>query len=103
MLTPKNIIYGFCETSNPPKNKYLISLYRSELLHVVACFTTSQSRSGAPIGQSKHGANKNSKNEVISYVFKANVEIGNIPNSSLKFKFPLETTIRFDYALKDFL
>lgn len=30
MLKAKNIIYGFCKYTNPPKNKYLISLYRSE-------------------------------------------------------------------------
>ena len=101
MLTPKNIIYGFCKTTNPPKYKYLISLYRSEQLHVVACFPTSQNRSGAPLGQSKHGANRNSENEIVSYVFKADVEIGNIPDSSDKFKFPRETVIRFDYGLKD--
>ena len=101
MLTPKNIIYGFCKITNPPKKKYFISLYRSELLHVVACFTTSQDRSGAPLGQSRHGANRNSNDDIVSYVFKANVEIGDIPGSSDKFKFPCETVIRFDYGLKD--
>ena len=30
MLKAKNIIYGFCKYTNPPKYKYLISLYRSE-------------------------------------------------------------------------
>lgn len=40
MLRAKNIIYGFCTFTNPPKNKYLISLYRSETLHVVAVFPT---------------------------------------------------------------
>ena len=33
MLKAKNIIYGFCKYTNPPKNKYLISLYRSEELN----------------------------------------------------------------------
>ena len=44
MLRAKNIIYGFCTFTNPPKNKYLISLYRSETLHVVAVFPTSKKR-----------------------------------------------------------
>ena len=35
MLKAKNIIYGFCKYTNPPKNKYLISLYRSEDLNKV--------------------------------------------------------------------
>ena len=101
MLTPKNIIYGFCQATHPPKYKYLISLFRNETLHVVACFTISKNRSGAALGKSKHGANRNFNDEIVSYVFKANTEIGDIPNSIQKFSFPLETAIRFDYGLMD--
>lgn len=53
MLKAKNIIYGFCTFTNPPKNKYLISLYRSETLNVVAVFPTSRKRSGSL--SPKHG------------------------------------------------
>ena len=55
MLKAKNIIYGFCTFTNPPKNKYLISLYRSETLNVVAVFPTSRKRSGSL--SPKHGKN----------------------------------------------
>ena len=46
MLKAKNIIYGFCKYTNPPKYKYLISLYRSEYLNIIAVFPTSQRRAG---------------------------------------------------------
>ena len=101
MLSPKNIIYGFCKETNPPKKKYLISLFRNDDLHVVACFTTSKARYGTASGRSVHGANRNEKNEIVSYVFKANTEIGDIPGETEKFSFPKETTIRFDYAFKE--
>ena len=55
MLKAKNIIYGFCKYTNPPKNKYLISLYRSEDLNIIAVFPTSQRRSGVDIP--RHGCN----------------------------------------------
>lgn len=46
MLKAKNIIYGFCKYTNPPKKKYLISLYRSDDLNIIAVFPTSQRRAG---------------------------------------------------------
>ena len=49
MLKAKNIIYGFCKYTHPPKNKYLISLYRSEELHIIAVFPTSQRRAGVAV------------------------------------------------------
>lgn len=76
MLTPKNVIYGFCKTTNPPKYKYMISLYRSNDLHVVACFTTSKNRAGVPVGQIKHGKVRNQYNEVVSYVFQPQKVVG---------------------------
>lgn len=73
MLKAKNIIYGFCNSTNPPKNKYLISLYRSESLHIVAVFPTSQKRSG--VVSPKHGCNMRD-NKIVSYVFEARRVIG---------------------------
>lgn len=69
MLSPQNVIRGFCKNTNPPKYKYLISLYRSEELNIIACFTTSQNRAGVPSEQIKHGIIKNKEKEIISYVF----------------------------------
>ena len=100
MLSPQNIIYGFCKTTNPPKKKYLISLYRSEKLNVTACFTTSKERAGVPLQKVKHGAIKNDDNEIISYVFSNDICIGMTP-SGKEFKFPVQTVIRFDYCFKD--
>lgn len=73
MLKAKNIIYGFCKYTNPPKNKYLISLYRSEELNIIAVFPTSQRRAGVAVA--KHGCNYRN-NQVISYVFDAGHPIG---------------------------
>lgn len=100
MLSPQNIIYGFCKTTNPPKAKYLISLYRSEDLNVTACFTTSRERAGVPLQKVKHGSIKNDNNEIISYVFSTDVYIGVTPIGK-EFKFPVQTVIRFDYCFKD--
>jgi hypothetical protein len=73
MLKAKNIIYGFCKYTNPPKNKYLISLYRSEELNIIAVFPTSQYRAG--VATPKHGSNIRD-GKVISYVFDAGHPIG---------------------------
>ena len=98
MLKAKNIIYGFCKYTNPPKNKYLISLYRSEDLNIIAVFPTSQRRAGvlAP----KHGCNHRN-NQVISYVFDAGHPIGKKKDSDEDFAFPLQTTIPFDYCFRE--
>lgn len=100
MLSAQNVIYGFCKTTNPPKPKYLISLYRSVELNVIACFTTSQHRAGIPASEVKHGSIKNANNEVISYVFTTTVEVGTSPDGE-KFCFPLQTVIRFDYCFRE--
>lgn len=65
MLKAKNIIYGFCKYTNPPKNKYLISLYRSEELNIIAVFPTSQRRAGVAVA--KHGCNY--RNNQVIYAF----------------------------------
>lgn len=98
MLRAKNIIYGFCTFTNPPKNKYLISLYRSETLHVVAVFPTSKKRSGSL--SPKHGKNYRGE-DIVSYVFEANRCIGKKYGSDEDFSFPLHTTIPFDYCFRD--
>ena len=98
MLKAKNIIYGFCKYTNPPKNKYLISLYRSEDLNIIAVFPTSQRRAGVNVP--KHGCNFRD-NDVVSYVFDAGRPIGKKSESEEEFCFPLQTTIPFDYCFKE--
>ena len=95
MLRAKNIIYGYCLSTTPNKYKYLISIYRSEDLNIVAVFPTSQKRSGS--SSPVHGANMRDGN-IVSYVFKRNVIIGKIPETEDPFSFPLDTTIPFDYC-----
>jgi len=98
MLKAKNIIYGFCKYTNPPKNKYLISLYRSEELNVIAVFPTSQRRAG--VASPKHGCNIRD-NQVVSYVFDAGHPIGKKHGSDEVFSFPMQTTIPFDYCFRE--
>ena len=98
MLKAKNIIYGFCKHTIPPKNKYLISLYRSEELHIIAVFPTSQRRAGVAVP--KHGCNIRD-NQVVSYVFEAGHPIGKKKDSDEDFSFPLQTTIPFDYCFRE--
>lgn len=98
MLKAKNIIYGFCKYTNPPKYKYLISLYRSDDLNIIAVFPTSQRRSG--VATPKHGCVIRN-NQVISYVFDAGQPIGKKKDSDEDFSFPLQTTIPFDYCFKE--
>ncbi|WP_294633853.1 hypothetical protein [uncultured Bacteroides sp.] len=100
MLSPQNVIRGFCKSTNPPKYKYLISLYRSEELNIIACFTTSQDRAGIPLEEIRHGVIKNKKNEIISYVFLTDVCVGKTPEDK-DFHFPLQSVIRFDYCFKE--
>lgn len=98
MLKAKNIIYGFCTSTNPPKRKYLISLYRSETLHVVAVFPTSQKRSG--VSNPQHGCITRD-NRIVSYVFDAHRVIGTCYGSDEEFSFPQQTTIPFDYCFNE--
>lgn len=98
MLKAKNIIYGFCKYTNPPKNKYLISLYRSEDLNIIAVFPTSQRRAGVLLP--KHGRNVRG-NQVVSYVFEAGRPIGKKYGSDEDFAFPMPTTIPFDYCFRE--
>lgn len=98
MLRAKNIIYGHCTYTTPSKPKYLISLYRSDTLNVVAVFPTSQRRSGVSIPT--HGSNKRN-NAIVSYVFEAHKPIGKKYQSDEAFSFPLQTTIPFDYCFRE--
>lgn len=98
MLSAKNIIHGFCTYTNPPKNKYLISLYRNEELNVVAVFPTSQARTGVA---SPHRGKIIRDGYVVSYFFEANYPIGKVPGGDDDFSFPLPTTIPFDYCFKE--
>lgn len=98
MLKAKNIIYGFCKYTNPPKNKYLISLYRSEELNIIAVFPTSQRRAG--VAEPKHGCNIR-EGQIVSYVFDAGHPIGKKQGSDKDFSFSLQTTIPFDYCFRE--
>ena len=98
MLKAKNIIYGFCKYTNPPKNKYLISLYRSEELNIIAVFPTSQRRAG--VAEPKHGCNIR-EGQIVSYVFDAGHPIGEKQGSDEDFSFQLQTTIPFDYCFRE--
>ncbi len=98
MLKAKNIIYGFCKYTNPPKNKYLISLYRSNELNIIAVFPTSQHRAGVAVP--RHGCNIRD-GKVISYVFEAGHPIGKKNGSDEDFAFPLQTAIPFDYCFRE--
>ncbi len=97
MLTPGNIIYGYCKSTNPPKLKYLISLYRDEACTVLTTFTTSQLRSGHRFPE--HGASKCGE-DYISYCFKANKIIGKKPKTNEDFTFSKDTTVTFDYGVQ---
>lgn len=99
MFTPGNVIYAFFNSTHPPKPKYLISLYKSDELCVIACFTTSLPRAGVPLENIKHGKNVNSEGEVVSYVFLKDKVIGVKPDGT-PFSFPEQTTVRFDYTLQ---
>jgi hypothetical protein len=98
MLRAKNIIYGFCKYTNPPKNKYLISLYRSEDLNIIAVFPTSQRRAG--VANPVHGRVMRD-NQVVSYVFDAGHPIGKKYGSDEDFAFSVQTTIPFDYCFRE--
>ncbi len=98
MLSARNIIYGKCKTTTPPKYKYLISLYRSPDLNIIAVFPTSQPRAGCP--QPQHGPNRR-HDDIVSYVFEAGRVIGYGPDQKTPFRFPRQTTIPFDYCFKE--
>ncbi len=98
MLKAKNIIYGFCNYTNPPKHKYLISLYRSDELNIIAVFPTSQRRSG--VEMPRHGRILRD-GKVVSYVFDAGHPIGKRVGKDEDFAFPLQTTIPFDYCFSE--
>ena len=76
------------------KTKYAIILYRDNDNFILTTFTTSQERSGAEIPV--HGANP-TKTNPLSYVFKAEVEIGLKPDGKA-FAFKKDTTIVPDYG-----
>lgn len=98
MLKAKNIIYGFCRSTNPPKPKYLVSIYRSDSLNVIAVFPTSQRRAGVP--SPKHGCNLRDGN-VVSYMFEAGKPIGKKKDGDEDFFFPQPTAIPFDYCFRE--
>lgn len=96
MFRTGNIVYGKNEKAK--KRKYLISIYCSETLSLLAVLPTSQVRCG--VENPKHGIIKNDKGDVLSYYYEAKHRIGKAPNGSDVF-FPLNTTVVFDYAILD--
>lgn len=100
MLSPRNVIYGFCLFTNPQKNKYLISLYKGLDLEIIACFSTSQQRHIAYQQGAAHGQFKNSRNEVVAYIFNPGNVVGEKPDGTL-FSFPIKTIIPFDYCFQN--
>lgn len=94
----KKYYLRFLHLYKSSKNKYLISLYRSETLNVVAVFPTSRKRSGSL--SPKHGKNYRGQ-DIVSYVFEANRCIGKKYGSDEDFSFPLVTTIPFDYCFRE--
>lgn len=90
-----SILHGLFDFHpQPKKNKYSIILHRDSDNFILTTFTTSQDRSGTE--NPLHGANP-SKSEPKSYVFKAEVEIGQQPNGK-PFSFKKDTTIVPDYG-----
>jgi hypothetical protein len=79
MFQPREIVYGVVKDIDPPKNKYIVTIYRDEELNIIACFTTSQQRVG--------------------YVFDKGKIIGINPEDGTEFSFPLRTIITFDYGV----
>jgi hypothetical protein len=100
MFQPREIVYGHVKNIHPPKNKYIVTIYCDDNLSIVACFTTSLCRAGAPEQDVRHGATYREK-DCVSYVFEAGVEIGNSPECGAGFSFPLRTTIAFDYGVRE--
>lgn len=98
MFSPGNVVYAFCNDTNPPKYKYMISLYRGVDFDIIFCYTTSKNRAGVPEGQIHHGGIKNGNGDYVSYVFEAGVTVGTSPNGS-RFAFPKRSTVTFDYGL----
>lgn len=101
MFRPREIIFGYVTGFGfrNPKNKYLISLYKSESLEVFACFTTSQHYYGVPEEMVRHGAILKD-GEYYSYVFEKGVVVGKNPETGEDFSFPDRTTVTFDYGIR---
>lgn len=96
MFAPGEIVYGY--VTRMGKFKYAVSIYRDENVNILIHFTTSQPRAGVPIEQVHHGAIYKD-GECRSYVFEAKREIGVNPSTGVRFYFPLQTTMAFDYGL----
>lgn len=96
MFAPGEIVYG--HVKHIGKSKYAVSIYRDEDVNVLIHFTTSQPRAGVPLGQIRHGAIYKD-GDCKSYVFEARCEIGTNPITGERFRFPLRTTMAFDYGL----
>lgn len=100
MFQPREIIYGYANGLYKPHNKYIVVIYQDENLSIVACFTTSQSRSGVPEEKIHHGAIYRDR-QCISYVFDKDKIIGTHPQTGNDFSFPKRSVITFDYGVRE--
>lgn len=100
MLEPGEVVYGFIKDINPPKSKYIVTIYRDDNLRIVTCFTTTKNRVGIPLNSLKHGyVKKNDK--MVGYFFDKHMEIGYNPATGLKFHFPCDCVIPFEYGVRE--
>lgn len=100
MFREKEIVRGFVKDIHPPKPKFLITLYRDENLHILACFTTSKHRCRVAPGDLAPGVVK-FDNEPVAYFFERGQEIGLDPRDGSRFAFPDRTLVPFNYCIQE--
>lgn len=99
MFEPGEVVYAHVKNTNPPKNKYFVTIYQDDELRIVTCFTTTKSyHVGCPFEQLVHGYVK-SNGQIIAYFFDRNVEVG-VNNTNQPFRFPEHCVIPFDYGIR---
>lgn len=99
MFQEREIVLAFINDIQPPKRKFLITLYRDQELNIVACFTTSQQRLPAKPEDVQHGVFR--KNGApMAYVFEKGRTIGTDPKTNTPFSFHKRTIVYFDYCFQ---
>lgn len=99
MFEPGEVVYAHVKNTNPPKNKYFVTIYQDDELRIVTCFTTTKSyHVGCPFEQLVHGYVK-SNGQITAYFFDRNVEVG-VNNTNQPFRFPEHCVIPFDYGVR---
>ncbi len=100
MLEPGEIVYGFVKDIHPPKNKYIITIYRDDELRIVTCFTTTKNRVGVPLETLTHGYVKNG-DDIVGYFFDKSIVIGHNPGTNSEYHFPRNCVIPFGYGIRE--